>query len=502
MEGDKPLTTQWRQVVIVGGGTAGWMSAALLAKITQGRLGDITLVESEDIGTIGVGEATIPAIKRFNRLLELRERDFVHQTQASFKLGIEFVNWGQIGSRYFHPFGSIGDPIGRTAFHHYLIRRQLSGEQESFEDYSLNAMAAKQNRFMTPPHDAPTLSTLSYAYHFDASLYAAFLRRQAEANGVTRIEGRIRHISQNAETGFVETLTLESGQAISGDFFIDCSGLSALLIEKTLQSGFDDWSAVLPCNSATFVPSEKTDPITPYTRSTAHTAGWQWRIPLQHRTGNGHVFCSDFTTNDEAAHTLLRHLDGKPLADPKFLRFTTGRRKLSWNRNVVAIGLSSGFLEPLESTSIHLIQSGLVKLLDFWPGETMDPLLAEQYNRTMANQYESIRDFIILHYKATKRDDSDFWRYCRDMPVPDSLSYRIDHFRSSSRIVLSPGELFQPNSWLAVMLGQHIEPQGFDPLANIVDADKVAIQFNRMRAAVGQTVQSMPSHQAFLDMLG
>ncbi len=502
MGGEKPLTTQRRQVVIVGGGTAGWMSAALLAKITQGKLGDITLVESEDIGTIGVGEATIPAIKRFNRLLEIHERDFVRQTQASFKLGIEFVNWGRLGTRYFHPFGQIGDPIGRTAFHHFLTRRQLAGEQESFEDYSLNAVAAKHNRFATPPHDNSLLSTLSYAYHFDASLYAAFLRRHAESNGVKRIEGKIKHVSQNAETGFVETLTLESGQTVNGDFFIDCSGLSALLIEKTLHSGFDDWSAVLPCNSAAFVPSEKAGDVTPYTRSTAHTAGWQWRIPLQHRTGNGHVFCSDYTAKEEAAETLLRHLDGKALADPKFLRFTTGRRKLSWNRNVVAIGLSSGFLEPLESTSIHLIQSGLVKLLDFWPGETIDPLLAEQYNRAMANQYESIRDFIILHYKATERDDSEFWRYCRDMKVPDSLSYRIDHFRSSSRIVLSPGELFQPNSWLAVMLGQHIAPQGYDPLADIADEARITAPFQRMRTAVNHTAQSMPTHQAFLDGLG
>jgi len=501
MQGESPSPTQRRQVVIVGGGTAGWMSAALLAKITQGRLGDITLVESEEIGTIGVGEATIPAIKRFNRLLEIHERDFVRQTQASFKLGIEFVNWGRMGTRYFHPFGQIGDPIGRTAFHHFLTRRRLAGEAESFEDYSLNAAAAKLNHFATPPRDDSLLSTLSYAYHFDASLYAAFLRRHAEGNGVRRVEGRIKHISQNAETGFVETLTLESGQSVSGDFFIDCSGLSALLIEKSLKSGFDDWSAVLPCNSAAFVPSEKVSDVTPYTRSTAHTAGWQWRIPLQHRTGNGHVFCSDYTTKEEAAETLLQHLDGKALADPKFLRFTTGRRRLSWNRNVVAIGLSGGFLEPLESTSIHLIQSGLVKLLDFWPGETFDPLLAEQYNRAMANQYESIRDFIILHYKATERDDSEFWRYCRDMPVPDSLSYRINHFRSSSRIVLTPGELFQPNSWLAVMLGQHIEPQGYDPLADVIEEDRVARQFTRIRAAVDQAAHAMPTHQTFLDSL-
>ncbi|MDV6331279.1 tryptophan halogenase family protein [Asticcacaulis sp. 201] len=498
---DTMTTAHRRQIVIVGGGTAGWMSAALLAKITQGKLGDITLVESEEIGTIGVGEATIPAIKRFNRLLELHELDFVRQTQASFKLGIEFVNWGQVGTRYFHPFGAIGDPIGRAAFHQFLTRRRLAGEVESFEDYSLNATAARQNRFTTPPRDDSPLSQLSYAYHFDASLYAAYLRRHAEANGVKRVEGKIRHVGQAADTGFIESLNLENGQTVEGDFFIDCSGLSGLLIEKTLHSGFDDWSALLPCNSAAFVPSEKAGDITPYTRSTAHTAGWQWRIPLQHRTGNGHVFCSDFITDDEAAQTLVSNLDGKALADPKFVRFKTGRRRLSWNRNVVAIGLSGGFLEPLESTSIHLIQSGLVKLLDYWPGERFAPLLAEQYNRAMATQYESIRDFIILHYKASQRDDSAFWKYCRDMPVPDSLSYRIDHFRSSARIVLTPGELFQPNSWLAVMLGQNIDPLGYDPLANVVEMERVAAQFSRMRGVISRAVQSMPSHQAFLDAL-
>jgi len=490
-----------RQLVILGGGTAGWMSAALLAKITKGKLADITLVESEEIGTIGVGEATIPAIKRFNRLLEVNERDFIRQTQATFKLGIQFVNWSQIGSRYFHPFGPIGKPIGRTGFEHFLTRRRLDGAVEPFEAYSLNCVAAKQNRFMTPPADGSLLSTLSYAYHFDASLYAAYLRRQAEAGGVRRVEGKIRQVGQHAESGFIETLTLEDGREIKGDFFIDCSGLSGLLIEKTLKSGFEDWSAWLPCDRAAFVPSERTHPITPYTRSTAHKAGWQWRIPLQHRTGNGHVFSSGFTEDSEAADILVQNLDGVPLADPKFVRFRTGRRKLSWNRNVVAIGLASGFLEPLESTSIHLIQSGLVKLLDLWPGEDFDPLLSEQYNRAMSNQYEAIRDFIILHYKATARDDSPFWQYCRNMSVPNSLTYKMDHFRSSSRIVLAPGELFQPTSWLAVMLGQNIQPVGYDPIADIVDTDEVAAQFNQIRHGIGRTVQAISPHEAFLQGL-
>ncbi len=485
-----------RKVVIVGGGTAGWMSAALIAHITQGRLADITLVESEAIGTIGVGEATIPAIKRFNRLLEVNEREFVRETQATFKLGIEFVDWGRIGARYLHPFGAIGSPIGRTGFEHFLARRRLGGISESFEDYSLNSAAARTNRFRVP-REGSASPGLNYAYHFDASLYAAYLRRYAEARGVQRVEGRIKQVGQNAETGFVEGLELEDGRCIEGDFFIDCSGLSGLLIEKTLHSGYEDWSHWLPCDRAAFVPSARTEPLTPYTRSTARTAGWQWRIPLQHRTGNGHVFSSGFMSDDEAADILMQNLDGAALADPKFVRFTTGRRKQAWNKNVVAIGLAAGFLEPLESTSIHLIQSGLVKLLDLWPGPEMDPLLAEQYNLSLGKQYEGIRDFIILHYTASTRDDSDFWRYCRDMDIPEPLARKIGHFRNASRIVLKPGELFQPTSWLAVMLGQDIVPTGYDPLADIVDDAEVTAQFDAMRTGVAQAAATMPAHEAY-----
>ena len=484
-----------RRVVIVGGGTAGWMSASLIAKLTQGRLADITLVESEDIGTIGVGEATIPPIKRFNHLLEINELDFIRSTKATFKLGIEFVNWSALGSRYIHPFGSIGEPIGRTGFEHFLARRRLEGHIESFEDYALNCIAARQNRFKTP------LPDLGYAYHFDAGLYARFLRTYAEGHGVTRIEGKIKHVGQHAQTGFVETLTLENDTQVKGDFFIDCSGLSGLLIEKTLKSGFDDWSAWLPCDRAAFVPSTRTDPVTPYTRSTAHTAGWQWRIPLQHRTGNGHVYASAYMDESEAMDILMRNLDGAALAQPKGLRFSTGRRKLAWSRNVVAIGLAGGFLEPLESTSIHLIHSGLVKLLDYWPGADFSPLLSEQYNRVVAEQYETIRDFLILHYKATTRDDSAFWRYCRDMPIPDSLTWKLDHFRASSRIMITRGELFQPPSWLAVMLGQEILPTGYDAMADVVTSDVVNARFDAMRATLNQTTQTLPTHQDFLDRL-
>jgi tryptophan halogenase len=359
-------------------------------------------------------------------------------------------------------------------------------------------MAARADRFAVPPRDGSLLSELAYAYHFDAGLYAAYLRRYAEARGVRRIEGKIGHVGQDGETGHVTTLHLETGQTVAGEFFIDCSGLAGLLIEKTLNSGYDDWSHWLPCDRAAFVPSEGAENISPYTRSTAHTAGWQWRIPLQHRIGNGHVFSSGYMEDNEAEDLLLQTLDQKPLAAPKFLRFQTGRRKLSWNRNVVAIGLSSGFLEPLESTSIHLIHSGLVKLLDYWPDRTFNPLLIAQYNRAMANQYESIRDFIILHYKATDREDSEFWRYCKHMSVPDSLSYKLDHFRASSRIVLSPGELFQPASWFSVMVGQNVMPTDYDSLADLYDAPDVEHKLTSLQRAIAHTVDAMPTHRQVL----
>jgi tryptophan halogenase len=486
-----------RRVVIVGGGTAGWMAAALISHVTRGRLVEITLVESEEIGAIGVGEATIPAIKRFNRLLELDEVEFIRATKATFKLGIEFVNWGAVGTRYFHPFGAIGAPIGRTDFGHFLTRRRLAGLRESFEDYSLNCIAARRHSFVKSPGQ----EGLNYAYHFDAGLYARYLRTYAEARGVRRVEGRIVEVSQNAETGFVEALRLVSGAEVQGDFFLDCSGLGGLLIEKTLKTGFDNWNEMLPCDRAVFAPSDIAEDITPFTRSSAHSAGWRWRIPLQHRIGNGNVYCSQFINDDAAVDLLMSHLDTPALAEPKFLRFQTGRRKLAWNANVVAIGLSSGFLEPLESTSVHLIHAGLVRLLDYWPADLADPLPREQYNRIMANQFEGIRDFLVLHYKATSRSDSEFWDYCRNMRIPDSLSYRLEHFRSSSRLVLSPMELFQPTSWLAVLLGQGILPTGFDPLADLIDLDEAEKRLSALRTRLERVVDAMPSHSAFLASL-
>ncbi len=488
-----------QKIVIVGGGTAGWMSASLLARVTGGRLGQITLVESDEIGTIGVGEATIPYIRDFNRILGLDEAEFLRETRGTIKLGIEFRDWTRLGHTYMHPFGRVGAPIGQTAFQHFLTRSRLQGGDGDFHAYSLCCTAARLNRFAPPhPADAGVHSTLGYAYHFDAGLYARYLRNYAEQRGVVRVEGRIVEVQQRAEDGHISRLRLANGGQIEGSLFIDCSGLIGLLIEKTLASGFEAWSHWLPCNSAAFVPSENAAPLTPYTRSTAREAGWQWRIPLQHRTGNGHVFCRDFTTDDAAAAALLQGLDTKPLAEPRFLRFTAGRRKEFWKKNVVSIGLAAGFLEPLESTSIHLIHSGLIKLLDLWPRQDMDPLLAEQYNQALGAEYEAIRDFLILHYKCTERDDSPFWRYCRDYSIPDSLAYKMEHFRRSSRIVLTRGDLFQPPSWLAVFLGQNVLPQDYDPMADLIPEDILTAQLDGMRTEVARKAASLPTHEEFL----
>jgi tryptophan halogenase len=494
-----------RKIVIVGGGTAGWMAASLLAATTGGKLGDIHLVESEEIGTVGVGEATIPYIRDFNRLLGLDERDFVRQTKATFKLGIEFRDWTRKGHSYIHPFGQIGAPLGRTAFQHFLVRDALGQDGEGkgepdFEAYSLCCAAARAGRF-APPRAAGVESTLSYAYHFDAGLYARYLRAYAEARGVVRHEGRIVSVGQAVGTGFVTGVTLKSGKMIEGDLFIDCSGLAGLLIEKTLQSGFEDWSHWLPCNRAVFAPSGVLDDMPPYTRSTACAAGWQWRIPLQHRTGNGYVFSSDHSADEAAIDGLVANLNTAPLADPKIIRFTTGRRKTVWNRNVVAIGLAAGFLEPLESTSIHLIHSGLLKLIDLWPRDRLDPLLVTQYNDAVAAEFEAIRDFLILHYKATEREDTAFWRYCRHMPIPDSLTYKIDHFRNSARIILTRGDLFQPPSWLAVFLGQGVAPVSYDPMADTVDGAVVTQQLTAMRSEIAAAAGRMPLHADFVRSL-
>lgn len=488
-----------RRIVIVGGGTAGWMTAAALIKILGRDYADITLVESDDIGTVGVGEATIPQIATFNRMLGLDENEFVRATQGTFKLGIEFVNWGQVGHRYFHPFGPFGVDMEGVSFHAFWLKAKAAGAPHPITDYSLQAVASRDNKFMRRQNVPQSpLATISYAFQFDAGLYARFLRRYAEERGVKRQEGRVVRVPLRAEDGFVEAVVTEDGRRIEGQLFIDCSGFRGLLIEQTLHSGYEDWSHWLPCDRALAVPCESVSPLTPYTRSTAHTAGWQWRIPLQHRIGNGHVYCSRYMSDDEAASILLGNLDGKPLASPRPLRFVAGRRRRFWNRNCVALGLAAGFLEPLESTSIHLVQSGIAQLLTMFPDEGFEPADMQRYNRVVAEEYEQVLDFLALHYKVNRRDDSEFWRHCASMSVPDRLRAKISLFQSRGRVFRESQELFNDTSWFAVMIGQGLVPRGFDPVANVINDAENAQRLARFRGAIRASADYMPSHAAFI----
>jgi tryptophan 7-halogenase len=486
-----------RSIVIVGGGSAGWMTAAALAQALQHNCA-ITLIESDQIGTVGVGEATIPPIRTFNETLGIDERDFVRETQGSFKLGIEFVDWARRGHRYFHPFGPHGRAFDMVSPHQYWLRARAQGDTSNLDDHSMAWAMAKAGRFSHPsPDQRNVLSTFEYAYHFDAGLYARFLRRYAEARGVKRIEGKVTRVAQQGETGFIDSVTTDDGRTFAADLFIDCSGFRGLLIEDTLKAGYETWAHWLPCDRAMAMPCASSGPLTPYTRSTAREAGWQWRIPLQHRTGNGYVYCSSFIDDDAAAARLAGSLDGAALGDPRPLRFTTGRRKAFWDRNVIAIGLSSGFMEPLESTSIHLIQAGIAKLLALFPDRDFDPIVTAEYNRISINEYERIRDFLILHYKLTTRDDAELWRYCAAMTIPDTLQTKIDHFRSYGRLVARDMDLFGPPSWLAVHIGQFNHPLKTDPLADFRGIDGRE-WLGKVRAAMTAEAARQPTHEAFI----
>ncbi len=485
------------RIVVVGGGSAGWMTAAALANAV-GKSIAITVVESEEIGTVGVGEATIPPIKAFNALLGISEAEFVAATRGSFKLGIQFVGWGAAESRYFHPFGTYGADFDRVSLYHYWLRERLAGDKTPIDDYSMCWALARTNRF-GPPVDNPrdVRSTHAYAYHFDAGLYARFLRRYSEDRGVVRVEGKILEARRESLSGNVSHLILADGREIAGDFFVDCSGFRALLLDGALGIGFEDWSHWLPCDRAVAAPSANSGPITPYTRSTARAAGWQWRIPLQHRQGNGHVYCSEFVSDDEAAAVLTENLESAPLAEPRFLKFKAGRRKVAWSKNCVSIGLAGGFLEPLESTSLHLIQTGVERLLRLLPDRSHDPLNAEEYNRATSAEFDRIRDFIILHYYANTRPEP-FWQACANMAIPDELAYKIKHFIGSGRLVSPQDELFRNPSWLAVYLGQGLVPDRYDVLADARPAIDAAEQLRKLRTLMHDAAATFPTHDDYL----
>ena len=489
------------QVVIVGGGTAGWMTAAALGKLLEGSPTRVVLVESETIGTVGVGEATIPPIIAYNTMLGIDEDEFVRETNATFKLGIEFVDWFKKGHRYIHPFGDFGRDFDAIPFYQYWLHRNLAGEKDDLFSYSLMVEACRREKFMRPLTDRPqsAFAGINYAFQFDASLYAAFLRRFAESRGVERIEGLVEDVAQDPESGHIQSVKLDSGQQVAGDFFVDCSGFRGLLIEQTLQTGYEDWRKWLPCDRAIAVPCGREAFPIPYTRATAKESGWQWRIPLQHRTGNGYVYCSDFLGDDDAEESLLADLDGDPLAEPTRLRFATGHRKQFWNRNVLALGLAAGFMEPLESTSIHLIQTGIARLLTHFPDKRFNQPDIDAFNARTLKEYVRIRDFLVLHYTATERDDTPFWRHCQTIEQSDELKRRIAQFEQGGRIFEEQGDIFGTASWLAVMYGQGVSPQSSNPLIAKLPMERVDSIVSKIGATIDNAANEMPSHEQFIE---
>ncbi len=481
-----------RRVVIVGGGTAGWMVAAALSK-TLGKILDITLIESDEIGTVGVGEATIPTLLTFHNLLELNEQEFMAATQATFKLGISFENWRNVKEDYIHSFGSTGTDHWTAGFQHFWHKgreRKLAGE---YGEYCLELKAAQENRFAHLPQGG-----MNYAYHMDASLYAKFLRKFSEPFGVKRIEGKIVEVQTDAVTGDISLLRLDSGANITGDLFIDCTGFRAMLIGEAMKVEYEDWSHWLFCDSAIAVQTESVGEAVPYTRSIARDAGWQWRIPLQHRVGNGIVFSSRHTDKDTAKQTLLANIQGKALTEPRLLRFTPGQRRKTWHGNCVAIGLASGFLEPIESTSIHLIQRGIIRLMQMFPTNGISQADIDEYNKQTSYELQHIRDFIILHYHVTNRNDTPFWQTCKNMSIPASLQHRIDLFTETGRVFRVPNELFTENSWIQVMLGQGIMPHQHHQTADLMGDAELSQFLDGICGHITKTVSHLPTHQAYV----
>lgn len=488
-----------KKIVIVGGGTAGWMSAAGLAKMLKGQY-QIELVESDQIATIGVGEATIPMITLFNRMLELDEDEFLRQTQGTFKLGIEFVNWGGIGDRYYHGFGVIGPGDWTVDFYQYWLKQYQAGKARALDHYSINNVASMHNKFMRARSDLPhsPLGQIIHAYQFDASLYARFLRGFSERHGVRRTEGKVSDVRLRDADGHISALVLDDGRIIEGELFIDCSGFRALLIDGALHTPYEDWSHWLPCDTAIAVPCASAPELTPFTRATAHSAGWQWRIPLQHRIGNGHVFSSKFMSADEASAILMNNLDGEALAEPRTIHFRTGKRTTAWNKNCVSIGLSCGFIEPLESTSIHLIQTAIAHLIAHFPRAGFDAADIREFNRLMDDEYIWARDFVILHYKATERNDSRFWNYCRQMDVPERLRHKMELFLSNGRISREERELFTRNNWLQVMHGQRMRPRSYHPLVDLTGEPQIEGFLEQLETVIHHCGSAMPTHAAFI----
>ena len=482
-----------KKVVIAGGGTSGWCAAVALSN-QLGTLLDITLIESADIGTVGVGEATFPTICSFHKILGIDEKEFLSATMGSIKLGISFENWARKGDRYIHPFGSFGKPNWIGDFYHYWMAAKAQGYDGDLDELCFELQAAKAHKFAFTENPK-----LNYAYHFDASLYARFLRKLSEEKGVQRIEGKIVQVKQHPDTGFIESVLLESGACIEGDLFIDCTGFRGLLIEETLKAGYEKWGQWLRNDSAVALQTEFSGDIPPYTRAIAHDSGWQWKIPLQHRQGTGHVYSSAYISDEDARNTLLNNLDGEIRAELRLLKFNTGRRKQSWVKNCVAIGLAGGFVEPLESTSIHLIQIGVIRLLQLFPFEGCNEHLIREYNDLARIEYEHIRDFIILHFKATERDDTPYWRDCRDMVIPDSLAERIELFRETGHLHRDSSEVFSVTSWLKVLLGQRIEPKGHAHFPYVISDEQIFSGLNTMKSNIAKAVEKLPSHSSFLN---
>ncbi|MCP8898147.1 tryptophan halogenase family protein [Gilvimarinus xylanilyticus] len=481
-----------KRVVVAGGGTAGWMTACALVS-QLGHYLDVVLVESEDIPTVGVGEATIPTMQSFHLLLQLQEQEFMRETNATFKLGIEFANWGRQGHSYFHSFGETGKEFWAGQFQHFWLRECQSGGQYSYADYSPETQAAKAGKFAITKNPR-----LGFAYHLDAGLYAKYLRRVSESRGVTRIEGKIDAVQLNPQSGAIDALQMADGQKIAGDLFVDCTGFRGLLIERALHAGYDDWSHYFLCDSAVAVQTSSAENLTPYTRSIARESGWQWRIPLQNRVGNGFVYASGAIDDDRATQTLLDNVSGDTLTDAKLIKFRPGKRRRSWVKNCVALGLASGFIEPLESTSIHLVSSAVIRLMRMLPLGQFRDCDIQEFNRATDCELASVRDFVLLHYKQTEREDSDFWRYCRSMDVPESLQTRLDIYRDSGRIYWQPDELFTVNSWNQVMLGQGVMPRHYHPAADIMSESQFVTQMTQLREGIDAMVKKMPSHGEFI----